>query len=190
MSDTAERFGSLAAGFAERVRAVPDDAWTRPAPCEGWVARDVVAHLVEWVPGMILGGPGLRLPDAPSVEEDPAGAWDAVADAVQAALDEPETAAREFDMRVGRFTVERAVAMFVLGDVLIHTWDLARATGLDERLDTAEVARALTGFEKIDHDMLVASGQFGPPVPVPDDADPQTRLIALSGRDPNWAPAV
>ena len=36
--------------FTERVRGVPPDAWDNPAPCEGWAARDVVRHLVEWFP--------------------------------------------------------------------------------------------------------------------------------------------
>ena len=51
MSEEAERFKALASAFTERVEAVPPDRWDSPAPCEGWVARDVVRHLVEWVPG-------------------------------------------------------------------------------------------------------------------------------------------
>jgi hypothetical protein len=35
---------------------------------------------------------------------------------------------------------------------------------------------------------MKASGLFAPPVPVPENADPQTRLIALFGRDPGWRP--
>ena len=59
MSDIANRYRRVAATFTERVRAVPQDAWEWPAPCEGWVARDVVRHLVEWVPAFVreAGGP-------------------------------------------------------------------------------------------------------------------------------------
>lgn len=184
MSDTAARFRNLSRLFLARAREVPPDAWERPAPCEGWVARDVVEHLVEWAPSMILEGPGLPLPRVPDVRQNPAGAWHAVSDAIQAALDDPEIAGREFDMRIGRFSVRDAVATFVLADILIHTWDLSRAAGLDESLDPVEVRRALGGMSQMDPEVLVAGGQFGPAVAVPDDADEQTRLIALTGRRP------
>ena len=68
-------------------------------------------------------------------------------------------------------------------DVLVHTWDLARATGLDETLDPEEVHRYVSGMEEADVAMR-QSGHYGPRVPVPDDADQQTRLIAFTGRRP------
>ena len=49
----AEQFRRPAGIFADRVRAVPDDAWSRPSPCDGWTARDVVGHMVEWMPGFL-----------------------------------------------------------------------------------------------------------------------------------------
>ena len=79
--------------------------------------------------------------------------------------------------------MENAIDMFFLGDVLIHTWDLARATGLDETLDADEVHRMFEGIEPYD-EMLRSSGQYGPRVEVPDDADEQTKLIAFMGRQP------
>ena len=183
MSETADRFRTLSAGFASRTHAVPTDRWAAPAPCEGWVARDVVRHLVEWVPGFFSGS-AVRFPSVPSVDEDPAGAWDAVAAGIQAALDDPEVAGSQVTSRAGTHSVEQAFGMFVLPDVLVHTWDLARAAGLDEALDPAEVQRALEGFQHVDEELLVSSGQYGRRVPVPEDADPQTRMIALTGRTP------
>jgi hypothetical protein len=50
-------------------------------------------------------------------------------------------------------------------------------------------AEMLAGMEPID-ELLRSSGQYGPAVPVPDDADVQTRLIGFIGRDPKWAPSV
>jgi uncharacterized protein (TIGR03086 family) len=121
--------------------------------------------------------------DAPTVDEDPAAAWLSLSDAIQAALDDPATAAREFEMRAGRYRVDNAVATFCIGDVLVHTWDLARAAGLDETLDADEVHRMFEGMEPID-EMLRASGHYGARVRVPDDADEQTKLIAFTGRRP------
>ncbi len=73
--------------------------------------------------------------------------------------------------------------MIVTNDIFMHTWDLARAAGLDETLDPDEVHRLFVGMEPMDQ-MLRESGQYGPRVPVPDDADEQTKLIAFIGRQP------
>lgn len=183
MTEIAERYRSVAGRFTDRAREVPPEAWDATAPCDGWVARDIVRHLVEWMPGLIFGSVGLPLPQPPSVDDDPVAAWQTVSDALQAALDDPSVAAVELDMQAGHFTVEQAIDMFCTGDVLVHTWDLARAAGLDESLDPDEVHRMLVGLEPMD-EALRASGHYGPRVPVPDDADEQTRLIAFTGRQP------
>jgi len=179
MTEISERWRKAAGRFSEVARAVPDGAWDNPAPCEGWVARDVVRHIFEWMPPMFVG----HTPPGPSVDDDPVGACEAARDAIQAALDDPEIAARELENQAGRFTVEQAVDMLGTGDVVLHTWDLARATGQDETLDPDEVHRLFDGIEQYD-DAMRASGHFGPRVPVPDDADEQTKLIAFIGRHP------
>jgi uncharacterized protein (TIGR03086 family) len=183
VGDVAERYQNVAEQFTRRARAVPDGAWEAPAPCDGWVARDVVRHMVEWMPGLVLVNAGLDVPTGPSVDEDPVGAWEAVDRAIQAGLDDPDIAAREIDIRPGRFRFEAAVGAFCLGDVLVHTWDLARATGLDETLDADEVHRLVEAMEPMDEAMR-SSGHYGPRVDVPADADEQTRLLAFTGRRP------
>jgi uncharacterized protein (TIGR03086 family) len=183
MESTADRYRKVAGGFSRRVREVPTGAWDNPAPCEGWVARDVVRHLVEWMPGLFFRTAGLDPPVIPSVDDDPAGAWEALDAALLAALEDPEVAATEFDSQAGRHSVEAAIDMFGISDILIHTWDLARATGLDEVLDPDEVHGLLVGMEPMDA-VLRESGHFGPRVEVPPEADEQTRLIAFTGRHP------
>ena len=186
MSEISERFEKVAAGFTATVEAVPDDAWERPAPCEGWVARDVVRHLVEWLPGpgFLLGSFDVDTGPIPSVDDDPAAAWAVVRDAIQRGLDDPEVAGRVADCGPpGRMSFEAAVDMTGTPDVLIHTWDLARATGQDESLDPDEVSGALRGMLPFDA-ALRASGHYGPKVDVPDTADDQTKLIAFTGRRP------
>lgn len=183
MTEIADRYRRVATAFTERVEAVPDDAWDNPAPCEGWVARDVVRHLTGWMPHLLFSSAGLDPPTIPSVDDDPVAAWAALNAAILANLDDPEVAAKEFDMQVGRYSVERAVDMFGTGDVLVHTWDLARATGLDETLDPDEVHRMFETMEPLD-EAIRNSGHFGPRVAVPDDADEQTKLIAFTGRTP------
>jgi uncharacterized protein (TIGR03086 family) len=183
MSEQSDRFRTSAAQFSARVEAVPPEAWDNPAPCDGWVARDVVRHLVEWIPHFFGERWGLALGGGPSVDTDPAGAWVALRDAVQAAFDDPATAERVEDTPLGALPFEEAFDRIATSDVFLHTWDLARATGLDERLDPAEVRRLLVGMEPMD-EALRSSGHFGPRVEVPDDADEQTRLLAFIGRQP------
>ncbi len=77
----------------------------------------------------------------------------------------------------------QAISRFYTNDVLMHTWDLARATGQDERLDEERCRQLYEGMLPMD-DVLRQSGQYGPKVPVPEDADWQTRLLGFIGRTP------
>ena len=178
MSDVAERFRNVAAQFTVRVEAA-DGAWDNPSPCEGWVARDIIRHMVAWMPGYFLGAHGFEAPEIPSVDVDPAGAWTSLRDAIQSALD---GSARTHEQATSDgMTLEQAVGAYGIGDVLIHTWDLARAAGLDDTLDAGEVHRAFQALNRPGEQVL-QNGHFAPRVEVADDASEQTRLIALTGR--------
>ncbi len=147
---------------------------------EGWVARDVIGHLVEWFPAFLQGGTGITLPAGPSVDHDPAGAWRSQTDAVQALLDDPDTAEREHDLPlIGRMPLGQAIDMIYTSEVFLHRWDLARATGQDETLDPDKCVAMFEGMLPMD-EVLRRSGQYGPRVEVADDADIQTKLLASS----------
>jgi uncharacterized protein (TIGR03086 family) len=184
MAEVADNWSRIAAGFTQRVDAVAPDQWDAPSPCEGWVARDVVGHLVEWVPPFLATGVGVVIVIDTDVDRDPAAAWHELCDQIQAQLDDPGVSERRFSHpQAGDHALDDAISMFILGDVLLHTWDLARATGQDDTLDAAFVAAMAEGMEAMG-DALEQSGQYGPRVAVPSDADPQTKLLALSGRQP------
>jgi uncharacterized protein (TIGR03086 family) len=183
MATTAERWRALADGFGRRVDGVPPGRWDDPAPCAGWVARDVVRHLVEWMPSLYLGAVGLPVPQMPSADDDPAAAWRAADAVISALLADPDLAGRPTSTRAGDMTLEALVATTGLMDLLVHTWDLARATGQDETLDRQEASAFLAGIEPWDA-ALRSSGHYGARVPVPDDADDQARLLAFTGRHP------
>ena len=89
---------------------------------------------------------------------------------------------------IGEMSLHTAVDMIYNADVFMHTWDLARATGQDDRLDPAFCEQLVTGMAGME-EVLRGSGQYGPAVPVPADADPQTRLLGFIGRDPFWKPS-
>jgi uncharacterized protein (TIGR03086 family) len=190
VADHAERYRRLADDFGRRVTAVDAERWDAPTPCEGWVARDIVRHLVEWVPGFMSSFAGLTPPTLPAVDDDPASAWHALDTAVRSWFADPDVADREIDGPMGRMTLAEAINQFVTPDVLIHTWDLARATGLDDRLDPDAITGMVDGMEPFDA-QLRESGHYGPRFPLDDSdgqaIDEQDRLIAFLGRDPNWA---
>jgi len=184
VSDPAGEHRRIAGELTTTVEGVAPGDWDRPAPVEGWVARDVVRHLVEWFPAFLRSSTGIELPSGPSVDDDPVGAWRAQTAAVQALLDDPDVAEREHDLpHLGRMSLGRATATIYIPDVFLHRWDLARATGQDEALDPVLCAALYEGMLPMD-EALRRSGQYGPKVEVPEDADAQTKLLAFIGRRP------
>jgi uncharacterized protein (TIGR03086 family) len=183
MSDIAQRWRRVGDGFTAVAERVPADRWDDPSPCDGWVAHDVVDHLVEWVPPFLAAGSDVEVPDLAGM--DRVAAWKALDGAVQAALDDPEVASSTFEHPMaGTHRLDAALSDFICSDVLVHTWDLATSVGETVELDPEAVATYLTGMAQVDEAMLVASGHYGPRVAVPDDAPDQDRLLALTGRTP------
>ncbi|GAA4234824.1 maleylpyruvate isomerase family mycothiol-dependent enzyme [Actinomadura meridiana] len=182
----AERHREIGLLFTDRVKGT--SSWDVPSPVDDWTARDVVRHLTEWFPAFLASGADIELAGGPSVDDDPVAAWQVHCDAVQALLDDPATADRVLtNPHIGSLPLDRAIDQFYTSDVFMHTWDLARATGQDDRLDAEFCGMLLSGMEPID-DILRSSGQYGPKIAVPDDADAQTRLLGFIGRDPFWTP--
>ena len=160
------------------------DGWDRPTPCEGWVARDVVTHLADWSP-FLLEAVGRNAPDP---DDPPVERWRYIAAALVAIMADPAEAATEIETGPpGRMPIAQAIGMFVTGDVLVHTWDLARSLDLEVDLDEATLAQQLAGMEPMD-EAIRNSGHFGPRVEVSDDASITARLLAFTGRDPAWRP--
>jgi len=178
----AEEHRRVAGTFTARVAGTTD--WDAPAPVDGWLARDVVRHLVEWFPAFLESGAGVVIERGPSVDDDPVAAWQVHTDAVQRLLDDPATADRVLtNPHIGEVPLDEAVDRFYTGDVFMHTWDLSRATGQDETLDAEKCAVMLAGMAPME-DAMRGSGQYGPRVEVPEGADVQTQLLGFIGRNP------
>lgn len=180
MTDVSDQFRRRAAAFTARVEAVPDDRWDDPSPCEDWRARDIVQHMVDNAQ-RFYGLVGLEFRPGPSVEDDPRGAWAHARDTIQRGLDDPEIAQLEYDGQMGKGTLESGVERFASPDLVIHTWDLARATGGDERLDPEDVHEVFVALQPMD-EMMRRPDVFGPKLEPPPGADEQTQLLAFAGR--------
>ena len=181
MSDITERYERVTAQFTDRVRGVPEGAWDNPSPCEGWTARDVVGHLTEWIPSF-FGSQGVVFPAVAPVADDPVGAWETVQATIAGALAEPSLSGKKVTTPFSTQSLAETVDLIVIGDVFTHTWDIARATGQSEILDSDQLRRMIAGMGAIPEEVFRSEGMFGPRVDVPSDADDQTRFLGYVGR--------
>jgi len=155
--------------FGESVRAA-NGKWDRRSPCDAWDARGVLEHVIGFHDVLLLRPLGLK-PDRP--RDDPQIRWELTYAALEKA----------FELDIG----PDAAAMLpnVTRDVLVHTWDLARAVGADDRLDSQWCELFYTALPK-DAAELSVSGMFDTAVAVGDQTDVQSKLLARLGRNPNW----
>jgi len=180
MSEIADRYARLADAFATAVAAVPDERWSSTSPCEGWTARDVVQHVCD-TQALFLGFVDEPAGEGPSVTDDPVGAWHAASAPVRAVLAHPARASATFEGFFGTTSFESAVDRFVSFDLVVHRWDLARATGGDDTVDPADAQRVLDGVAAFGP-ALYSPGVCAEAVSVGPDADVVTRMLAVVGR--------
>lgn len=170
--------------FARRLAEIED--WDAPTPDTEWTVRDLVAHVIEeqeWVPYLLAGSlvSVAKAEIQPLRMDELRAEWDLYSlAATEAWANTP--AERLVHLSYDTVTMADYLREQV-SDVAIHTWDLARAIGADETLDDEIVEAVWTVFEP-QADTLAASGLYAAPVPIPDDAPLQQRLLALTGRDP------
>ena len=176
--DIIDRYEQAATGFTARLDAVTDDQWTNPTPCTDWDVRELVDHVIA-IQRQIPEGLGVTVDDG----ADAQATWKAVHEGALTVLREPGVLERTMrGMRGNEVPVEMALIPR-LSDLHVHTWDLARATGGDERL-SPEVAAIVLERLKPNDEALRKSGSFGPKVEPPPDADVQVELLCFLGRRP------
>jgi uncharacterized protein (TIGR03086 family) len=186
--DLIEAHGLAITEFDRRVRRVRPEHWTLGTPCEKWSVRDLVAHLVNeqlWAPELLAGCTveqvGDRF-DGDNLGSDPLHSWVLAAAAAREAWITPKALQRPVHLSSGKTTaVEYGWQMTT--DLAVHSWDLARAIGADERINPG-LAQAVLDYLEPRAKGWHSSGVFGPAVPVPEGADAQTRLLGSTGRTP------
>ncbi len=185
-SDVPDLYRRATETFGTYVHAVPDDRWSAPTPCSEWDVRTLVNHLVgenRWAPPLLAGKTiaevGDRF-DGDLLGDDPKAAWDDSAGEAVAAVQGDGAMERTVHLSFGDFP-GREYTLQLFADTLIHGWDLARAIGVDERLDPDLVDACAAWFGGVE-DTYRAGGAIAPRPEMPADADPQTRLLAMFGR--------
>lgn len=180
MTQVQDSYQLVSSGFDAAVRAVSPEQWEAQSPCELWTARDVVAHVVEGHRGVIANVRGGES-EPMGADEDPRRAWEGVSQAIDEITGEPDTVAKVVDGPTGRMSAGEIIGRFVTMDLLVHTWDLARTIGADERLDEDSVRKAYEGLKPMDA-MIRQPNVFGPKLEPPIDADLQTEFLYFLGR--------
>ncbi|GGW25652.1 TIGR03086 family metal-binding protein [Streptomyces xantholiticus] len=174
--------------------AIGDERLGDPTPCPEYAVRDLLAH----IDGLSLAFRDAARKDlGPTTDTNPGAALPALDDDWRARIpvrvDELAEAWRrpeawEGMTRAGGVDLPAAVAGRVaLNELVIHGWDLARATGQEYDPGEASAAVSYEIVRPTDDDSL-REGIFGPPVAVPDDASLLDRVVGLSGRRPDWRP--
>ncbi|MGE7391556.1 TIGR03086 family metal-binding protein [Streptomyces sp. NPDC004126] len=195
-STTGFDLGPQAAVVAGLVAGVPDARLGGPTPCPDYPVGELLGHLAGLAEAFRDAarkdlGPTTDTPPGTATPRLPAD-WRERLPRLLGELAEAwrDPAAWSGMTRAGGVDLPGAVAAAVAADELVvHGWDLARATGQDYAPDRAALG--------VSYDFLLAAaeeddrggGIFGPVVPVPDDAPLLDRTVGLSGRDPDWTPS-
>jgi uncharacterized protein (TIGR03086 family) len=169
------------------ITAAPADSWSNQSPCEEWTARDVAGHAMG-----VVSNVAARLGKAETVDpfvepgkiagDDVVASWTKIRNNVLEALDQPGALDHPIEHpQLGNTNIDGFIAMMT-GDALIHSWDIARATGGNERLDPGLIPVVLEGLQKRDPKVMRSPGRYKAETTIASDVDPQTRLLAYVGR--------
>jgi uncharacterized protein (TIGR03086 family) len=184
-----ERHLAVCRRFGESVRAA-NGRWDRRSPCDEWDARGVLEHVIGFHDVLLLRPLGLT-PDRP--RDDPQIRWELTYRTLEKAFEpgrglfERVVDIPELQGNPATRLDARAMMPNLTRDVLVHTWDLARAVGADDRLDDGWCEYVYAALPS-DPMALSVSGMFDAPVAVGGQADVQSKLLARLGRSPGWQP--
>jgi uncharacterized protein (TIGR03086 family) len=172
--------------FGRKVAAINDEQWGDSTPCTEWNVRALVNHLtseIAWIPPLLAQKTIAEIGDSLDGDllgDDPKASWARRADEAQAAV--AEDGALDRTVHISRGDVPGAEYVFeVVADLAVHGWDLARAIGADETIDP-DLLDVIEPYYGPLVEMYKAYGAFGPELEAPPDANRQTKLLALLGR--------
>lgn len=175
-SDLLDLYGRGSAWAVEAVSGAVNklDATT---PCEEWNVRTLLNHMLDTQRYFLSAARGEEAPPpGPTppemLSDDPVADFGKMRADMLAAYSDPEVL-RKTGASLG----------IAFSDLLLHTWDLTRATGQDTTMPEglAEADYGLIHGRFTDEQR---KGVFKPEIPVGTDASAQDRLLAYCGRNP------
>lgn len=168
------------------IAGVRSDQWTVPTPCDGWSVRDLLTHLVGGQDTVAALLDGREPPDPASdpLGTDPVAAHRRSAEALRAAAGRPGALNQDVTVPAGTLPAPIVLHLRTV-ELLVHGWDLARATGQATTSLPAAVAEQEIVFSRRQLEHVPPERRpFAEPRPVEVDAPAVDRLAALLGRDP------
>lgn len=167
------------------IKHVHEDQLDNSTPCAKWDLRELINHMVYellWMPDLLYGKTIAEVGgkyDGNVLGDDLQASWKAASAAAQTAVDSADLETivhlSYADVPAEQYIKEMAM------DMCIHGWDIAQSTNCNLLID-GRLAQAIYDFTEPIKDKLVASGDFGSAIDVPDNANIQTKLLAISGR--------
>jgi len=189
------RHPEMAAAAAEAARVVGgvrSDQLSAATPCTDWGLRTLLNHMILWT----AYAAECRAREEPVPDElmekdfvaEPgyAAGYAAQLDKAVAAWSDPAVWQRDLNV-MGSPTPAPDVAALLIAEMVLHGWDAAKASGQDYACRD-DVATAVHETVQANAELFRKYQGFADVVPVPDSAPVLDRALALSGRDPGWAP--
>jgi uncharacterized protein (TIGR03086 family) len=178
MSSALDLWRQTAAKWSEVYGQVTDGQWEKPTPCDEWTVRQLVDHTLGW---QAEGGRLIGADTAPGDD------WDRIRAAFDALL--ADTSPLTGNVAEFGGLPKQNLVGFLTGDLLIHSWDLARSIGADETLPPDTVEATTVGLHHVPPALLRGINPLGQKmmataVEVPDDASPQDKMLASPAADP------
>ena len=159
------------------IVGVEPDQTAKPTPCADWDVAALLDHMVKAQAGMAGTVSGGQV----AMSESPLESFDTSVPTMLKAVTAPEGRVKKVQGRQGEVPAAQLLSSACM-DLVVHTWDLANATGQDTPLDPGVVEFILPIVEGIA--ARGASQAFSAPVDVPVSASQQDKVIALTGRQP------
>ena len=164
---------------------------TKQTPCKEWDTRGLIEHMtgvVQTFGSGFASGTELTTASGQSTPgtsgDDPTAAYKEAVDALLEAVRQPGALDKTLKLPFGEMPGNQAINI-VIGDQLIHTWDLAKALGKPYTMDEDLASGALAMLHQILTPERRGPGKgFAEEVPCPESAPVQERLVAFSGRQP------
>ena len=181
----------LARQLKSVLYGVADETLAAPTPCPQWTVGDLLDHLMTLTLVFTRAArKAAGVPDAGPPTPEAANLHPQWRSRLPAQLDDMADAWAEPEAWVGTAQAGGVTlpaeqqGMFGANELVMHGWDLARATGQDFAVDP-RLLEILIGFLS-QLPPAGIPGLFGPVVPVDDEEALLVRVVGLGGRDPSW----
>ena len=183
--DSIEQLDVILPALNDVARNVRPDQMANATPCSEYIVRDVFNHMIGGAGFFAAQFRGEAPPEAPPegadlAGDDPVATFTAAMDALAAATKQPGALERSIASPFGEVPGDVA-ARFLALDGMVHTWDLATATGQSYDPPEPVVVEVLAfAHQAIAPEMR--GGAFGAETGAPAGATPLQQLVAFTGR--------